>query len=60
MKVEAWIHFEKPGEKEKLKEIVESSSSNILATKAVQEEFGLSLIDSNTVIEMYNKRIRKQ
>lgn len=59
MKIEAWIHFEKEGEKEKLKQIVESSSNTLIAIAMVQEEFGLSLADSNAAVEMYNKRIKK-
>lgn len=60
MKVEAWIRFENPGEKEKLKEIMTRNESNsILANMEIQEAFGISMLDANTVIDMYKTRIKK-
>lgn len=59
MKVEAWIRFENPGEKDKLKEIMEKEDNKLMQNLQIQETFNLSMIDASTVIEMYNTRIKK-
>ena len=59
MRVEAWVHFDKPGEKEELIQIMESSSNEFDANMKLQDHFGLSLMDANTVIETYKTRIKK-
>jgi hypothetical protein len=58
MTVEAWIHFEE-GEKEQLKQLMDKNPDKIMANLAIQETFGLDLVDANTVIETYYKRIKK-
>lgn len=59
MKIEAWIHFEEAGEKQKLQEIMENNSNSIIQNQKIQEEFNIDMFEAKTVIEMYNKRIKK-
>jgi hypothetical protein len=59
MKVEAWIHFDEPGEKEELHKIMKESKNEIEANMKLQERFDLNLMDASTVIETYKKRIKK-
>ena len=59
MRIEAWVHFDEPDEKKDLIEIMKNNPNKLLANMAIQERFGLSLTEADTVIEMYNKRIKK-
>lgn len=59
MKIEAWVHFDEPGEKEELIKIMNESQNEIEANMKLQERFNLNLMDANTVIETYKKRIKK-
>lgn len=59
MRIEAWVHFDEPNEKKDLIEIMENNPNKLLANMAIQERFDLSLTEADTVIEMYNKRIKK-
>ena len=59
MRIEAWVHFDEPNEMKDLIEIMENNPNKLLANMAIQERFGLSLTEADTVIEMYNKRIKK-
>lgn len=59
MELSYWIYFQ-PGEKDKLKEIMEQNSDLLLANLAIQEEFDLSLTEAEKVIEIYNSKINKK
>lgn len=59
MELSYWIYFQ-PGEKDKLREIMEQNSDLLLANLAIQEEFGLSLTEAEKVIEIYNSKINKK
>nr|DAH77720.1 MAG TPA: hypothetical protein [Caudoviricetes sp.] len=58
MELSYWIYF-KPGEKDKLKQIIEDNPNPLMANMAIQEEFGVSLTDAEKIIEVYNNKINK-
>lgn len=58
MELSYWIYF-KPGEKDKLKQIIEDNPNPLMANIAIQEEFGVSLTEAEKIIEVYNNKINK-
>lgn len=58
MELSYWIYF-KPGEKDKLKQIIDENPSPLMANIAIQEEFGVSLTEAEKIIEVYNNKINK-
>lgn len=58
MELSYWIYF-KPGEKDKLKQIIEDNPNPLMANMAIQEEFGVSLTEAEKIIEVYNNKINK-
>ena len=58
MELSYWIYF-KPGEKDKLKKIIDENPNPLMANIAIQEEFGVSLTDAEKIIEVYNNKINK-
>ena len=58
MELSYWIYF-KPGEKDKLRQIIEDNPNPLMANMAIQEEFGVSLTEAEKIIEVYNNKINK-
>lgn len=58
MELSYWIYF-KPGEKDKLKQIIDENTNPLMANIAIQEEFGVSLTEAEKIIEVYNNKINK-
>lgn len=58
MRIENWIYFENPGEKEKLRQIMNENDS-FNAITIIQQEFDMDLLTASKVVETYNKNIRK-
>lgn len=58
MELSYWIYF-KPGEKDKLKQIIDENPNPLLANMAIQEEFGVTLTEAEKIIEIYNNKINK-
>lgn len=58
MELSYWIYF-KPGEKDKLKQIIDENPNPLMANITIQEEFGVSLIEAEKIIEVYNNKINK-
>ena len=58
MELSYWIYF-KPGEKDKLRQIIKDNPNPLMANMAIQEEFGVSLTEAEKIIEVYNNKINK-
>ena len=58
MELSYWIYF-KPGEKDKLKQIIDENPNPLMAIIAIQEELGVSLTDAEKILEVYNNKINK-
>ena len=58
MELSYWIYF-RPGEKDKLKQIIDKNPNPLMANIAIQEEFGVSLTEAEKIIEVYNNKINK-
>lgn len=59
MRLTFWIYFDKPGEKEKLKKIMDEPYDDFEKNRLIQEEFGVDLLTASRVIDTYYKSIKK-
>ena len=59
MKLSYWIYFEKPNEKEQLKEIMENNKEEYQQIQKIMEVFGADMLTASRVIQIYNKHIKK-
>jgi len=59
MRLGYWIYFEKPGEKQKLIQIMNDNFEEYKQLEMIQKEFNLDMLTASRVIETYNKEIRK-
>lgn len=59
MKLSYWIYFEKPNEKEQLKEIMENNNEEYQQIQKIMEVFGADMLTASRVIQIYNKHIKK-
>lgn len=59
MKIDYWIYFEKPGEKDKLWQIMHSYPEEYKQLEMIQAEFGLDVLEASRVIETFKKHIEK-
>lgn len=59
MKLSYWIYFEKPNEKEQLKEIMENNNEEYQQIQKIMEVFGTDMLTASRVIQIYNKHIKK-
>ena len=59
MKLSYWIYFEKPNEKEQLKEIMENNNEEYQQIQKIMEVFGADMLTDSRVIQIYNKHIKK-
>ena len=59
MKLSYWIYFEKPNEKEQLKEIMENNNEEYQQIQKIMEVFGVDMLTTLRVIQIYNKHIKK-
>ena len=59
MKVVPYIYWEKPGEKEKLKEIINNTNLTEMEVKrAIAKEFNMSLVDAINVLTTYRENFK--
>lgn len=58
MKLTQWIFFENPGEKDKLKVIMETTEESSLPLR-IMKEFNVDIYTATQVIKIYNNNIRK-
>ena len=59
MRLTFWIYFDNPGEKEKLKKIMDEPYYDFEKNRLIQEEFGVDLLTASRVIDTYYKSIKK-
>ena len=59
MRLGYWIYFEKPGEKQKLCQIMNDNFEEYKQLEAIQKEFNLDILTASRVIETYNSSIKK-
>lgn len=59
MKLSYWIYFEEPGEKERLKEIMENCKESYEQLQKIAEEFNVDMTVASRVIQIYNEHIKK-
>lgn len=59
MRLSYWIYYENPGEKEKLKQIMNESFNDFKKNEMIQEAFNVDMLTANRIIETYNKFIKK-
>lgn len=59
MRLSYWIYFENPGEKDKLKKIMNESYDDFKKNQIIQDEFGVDLLTASRIIDTYNKSIKK-
>ena len=59
MKLSYWIYFEKPNEKEQLKEIMENNNEEYQQIQKTMEVCGADMLTASRVIQIYNKHIKK-
>ena len=59
MKLSYWIYFEKPNEKEQLKEIMENNNEEYQQIQKIMEVFGVDMLTASRVIQIYNEHIKK-
>ena len=59
MRLTFWIYFDNPGEKEKLKKIMDEPYDDFEKNRLIQEEFGVDLLTASRVIDTYYKSIKK-
>lgn len=59
MKLSYWIYFEEPGEKERLKEIMENYKESYEQLQKIAEEFNVDMTVASRVIQIYNEHIKK-
>lgn len=59
MKLVHWIYFDKPGEKAKLKQIMDNNFEEYKQLEAIQKEFEVDMLTASRVIETYNNMIKK-
>ena len=55
MRLTFWIYFDNPGEKEKLKKIMDEPYDDFEKNRLIQEEFGVDLLTASRVIDTYYK-----
>ena len=58
MRLTFWIYFDNPGEKEKLKKIMDEPCDDFEKNRLIQEEFGVDLLTASRVIDTYYKSIK--
>lgn len=59
MKVIPYIYWEKPGEKEKLKEIINDDSlSEMEVKRKIAKEFDISLVDAINILTTYRENFK--
>lgn len=59
MKLLPRIFWEKPGEKEKFQEIMNSDDSTIVKISRISRAFSISLSDAQEATQVYNELIKK-
>ena len=59
MRLGYWIYFEKPGEEQKLCQIMNDNFEEYKQLEALQKEFNLDILTASRVIETYNSSIKK-
>ena len=59
MKLSYWIYFEKPNEKEQLKEIMENNNEEYQQIQKIMEVFEVDMLTASRVIQIYNKKKKK-
>ena len=59
MRLTFWIYFDNPGEKEKLKKIMDEPYDDFEKNRLIQEEFGVDLLTASRVIDTYYNSIKK-
>lgn len=58
MKIEQWIKFEKPEEKEEFINLVESfGNAEYSALNAIQERYNLDVVSASRALEIYKERL---
>ena len=56
MKIENWVKFEKPGEKDKLKTIIETNDE-LQAISQIAQDFNMDLMDATSVYNIFKERM---
>lgn len=59
MRLSYWIYFDKPGEKAKLKQIMDNNYEEYKQLEAIQKEFDVDMLTASKVIQTYNSMIKK-
>ena len=57
MKIKNWVMFEAPGEKEELKQLINSTEDDLEAIGQIAEKFDMDLSDATTVYNIYKERM---
>ena len=59
MRLGYWIYFEKPGEKQRLIQIMRDNAEEYKQLEIIQKEFNLDMLTASRIIETYNSAIKK-
>lgn len=59
MRLGYWIYFEKPGEKQRLIQIMRDNAEEYKQLEMIQKEFNLDMLTASRIIETYNSAIKK-